>query len=63
MKRILIDTNDVTGIRFEYYKFNDGTYGFKHLERFGPFWHPIGAPNVGWSKAALEYEHSITLPE
>ena len=37
MKKILVETDDVAGVRFEYYKFNDGTYGYKHLEQFGAF--------------------------
>ena len=63
MKKILVDTDDLAGVRFEYYKFNDGTYGFRRRERFGGFWQSVGAPNVGWTKEALEHEHSVHFPE
>lgn len=63
MKKILVETDDVAGVRFEYYKFNDGTYGYKHLEQLGAFWQSIGRPSIGWSREALEYEHSVRFPE
>lgn len=63
MKKILVDTDEKTGVRFEYYKFNDGTYGFRHMEKLGPFWQSVGGPDVGWTKEALELEHSVHFPE
>lgn len=59
MKKVL--TEEINGQRWNYYKFNDGTYGFNYQENWGGVWVTVGGPDVGWSKEALELEHDIQL--
>lgn len=63
MTLVLTDIDKEAGIKWDYYKQDNGNYAYIRYEYFKEIgWKQVCPMAIDWDKETLEWEHEIKLP-